>query len=122
VNYPHFVVRELSVSEPLERGAGMGGAGMLRRFREMRFEALLDRHERRELSQGEAAEMLGITERTLRGWRDRLRYEEPSRLIDRRIGEPAGGGRGDSADAGTVRGALQRFDGEAPSRSTAAAA
>jgi hypothetical protein len=25
----------------------------------MRFEALLDRHERRELSEGEAAEMLG---------------------------------------------------------------
>jgi transposase len=55
----------------------------------MRFEALLDRHERGELSQGEAAEMLGITERTFRRWRDRLRDEGPSGLIDRRIGKPS---------------------------------
>lgn len=63
----------------------------------MRFEALLDRHERGGQSRGEAAEMLGITERSLRRWRDRLRDAEPSGLIDRRIGEPAGDGRGDSA-------------------------
>lgn len=44
----------------------MGRAGMLQRVRQIRFEALLDRHERGELSQGEAAEMLGIIERTLR--------------------------------------------------------
>jgi predicted DNA-binding protein (UPF0251 family) len=30
----------------------------------MRFEALLERHERGELNQEEAAEMLGISERT----------------------------------------------------------
>src|SRR5215469_17679765 len=55
----------------------------------MRFEALLDRHERGELSQIEAAEMLGITERTFRRWRDRLRDEGPSGLLDRRIGKPS---------------------------------
>ena len=56
----------------------MGRAGVLQGVRQMRFEALLDRHERGELSRGEAAEMLGITERTFRRWRDRLRDEGPS--------------------------------------------
>lgn len=44
---------------------------MLQGIREMRFECLLERHEKGELSQIEAAEMLGITERTFRRWRDR---------------------------------------------------
>lgn len=55
----------------------------------MRFEGLLDRHERGELSQIEAAEMLGIGERTFRRWRDRLRDEGPSGLVDRRLGKPS---------------------------------
>ena len=49
----------------------MAGAGVLQGLRQMRFEALLDRHERGALSQVEAAEMQGITERTFRRWRDR---------------------------------------------------
>ncbi len=56
----------------------------------MRFEALLDRQERGELSQIEAAEMLGVSERTFRRWRDRLRDEGPQGLADRRIGKPSG--------------------------------
>ena len=56
----------------------------------MRFEALLDRHERGELSQIEAAEMLGVSERTFRRWRDRLRDEGPEGLADRRIGKVSG--------------------------------
>src|SRR5216683_1520156 len=67
----------------------MGWAGVLQGVRQMRFESLLDRHERGELSQAEAAEMLGISERTFRRWRDRLRDEGPSGLIDRRIGKPS---------------------------------
>jgi transposase len=55
----------------------------------MRFEGLLERHERGELSQGEAAEMLGVSERTFRRWRDRLRDEGPAGLRDRRIGKPS---------------------------------
>jgi transposase len=55
----------------------------------MRFEGLLERHERGELSQIEAAEMLGIGERTFRRWRDRLRDEGPQGLRDRRIGKPS---------------------------------
>lgn len=60
------------------------------RVRQMRFEGLLDRHECGELSQVEAAEMLGISERSFRRWRDRLRDEGPSGLADRRLGKPSG--------------------------------
>src|SRR6516162_9428370 len=67
----------------------MGRAGVLQEVRQMRFESLLDRHERGELSQVEAAEMLGITERTFRRWRDRLRDEGSTGLLDRRIGKPS---------------------------------
>ena len=67
----------------------MGRAEVLQGVREMRFEALLDRHERGELNQEEAAEMLGISERTFRRWRDRLRDEGPTGLRDRRIGKPS---------------------------------
>jgi transposase len=55
----------------------------------MRFEGLLDRHESGGLSQIEAAEMLGISERSFRRWRDRLRDEGPSGLADRRLGKPS---------------------------------
>jgi transposase len=60
---------------------------VLQGIREMRFEALLDRHEQGDLSQIEAAELLGITERTFRRWRDRLRDEGPPGLVDRRMGQ-----------------------------------
>jgi transposase len=67
----------------------MGRAEVLQGVREMRFEGLLDRHERGELSQEEAAEMLGVSERTFRRGRDRLRDEGPVGLRDRRIGKPS---------------------------------
>ena len=67
----------------------MGRAEVLQGVRQMRFEGLLDRHERGELNQEEAAEMLGISERTFRRWRDRLRDEGPEGLRDRRIGKPS---------------------------------
>jgi transposase len=67
----------------------MGRAEVLQGVRAMRFEGLLDRHERGELSQEEAAEMLGVSERTFRRWRDRLRDEGPAGLRDRRIGKPS---------------------------------
>jgi transposase len=55
--------------------------------RQMRFEGLLERQERGELSQGEAAELLGMGERSFRRWRDRLRDEGPAGLLDRRLGK-----------------------------------
>ena len=54
-------------------------------IRRMRFEELLDRHEKGELGQEAAAEMLGISDRTFRRWRDRLHDEGPAGLADRRL-------------------------------------
>ena len=54
-------------------------------IRRMRFEDLLDRHERGELGQEAAAEMLGISDRTFRRWRARLADEGPPGLADRRL-------------------------------------
>jgi transposase len=68
----------------------MGGTEVLQGVRQMRFAALLDRHERGGLSQVEAAELLGVGERTFRRWRDRFVEEGPEGLVDRRIGQPSG--------------------------------
>ena len=54
-------------------------------IRRMRFEDLLGRQRRGELSQEEAAEILGIGSRTFRRWRDRLDAEGPEGLDDRRL-------------------------------------
>ncbi len=51
----------------------------------MRFTDVLGRSERSELSQMEAAEMLGISERTFRRWRDRHRDAGLPGLEDRRL-------------------------------------
>ena len=51
----------------------------------MRFEDILGRTARSELSQVEAAELLGISERTFRRWRDRHREEGLGGLSDRRL-------------------------------------
>src|SRR5664279_4121732 len=53
--------------------------------RRMRFEDILGRSERSELSQMEAAELLGISERTFRRWRDRHRESGLAGLEDRRL-------------------------------------
>src|SRR5258708_20888474 len=67
----------------------MGRTRALQEIRMMRFEALLDRHEEGELSQAEAAEMLGMSERTFRRQRDRFREEGAEGLHDRRLGKPS---------------------------------
>lgn len=54
-------------------------------IRRMRFADVLGRSERSELSQMEAAELLGISERTFRRWRDRQRDAGPVGLEDRRL-------------------------------------
>jgi transposase len=54
-------------------------------IRRMRFEELLERHERGDLGQAAVAEMLGISDRTFRRWRDRLHDEGPAGLADRRL-------------------------------------
>jgi transposase len=67
----------------------MGRARVLEEIRIMRFEELLGRHERGALTQAEAGEMLGMSERTFRRWRDRYREAGPAGLSDRRVGKPS---------------------------------
>ena len=55
----------------------------------MRFEDVLGRHDRGELSQDEAAEMLGISGRSFRRWRDRYVEDGEDGLLDRRVGKPS---------------------------------
>jgi transposase len=52
----------------------------------MRFEELYERRQRRDLTMAEAAEILGVTERTFRRWRDRYEAEGAAGLADRRLG------------------------------------
>ena len=64
----------------------------------MRFEDLLARHERGELTQEEVGELLGMSGRTFRRWRERYREEHAFEdhggrgaggLADRRVGKPS---------------------------------
>jgi transposase len=52
----------------------------------MRFSSLLDRQERSEITQEEAAEMLGVHVRTFQRWAARYEEEGEAGLADRRVG------------------------------------
>jgi transposase len=69
----------------------MGRARALEEIRIMRFEELLDRHERGYLTQAEAGEMLAVSERTVRRWQ--VRYREEG-AVDCAIGASASRRRG----------------------------
>ena len=58
--------------------------------RMIRFEHILDRHEAGELNQIDAAEMLGISERTFRRWCRRYEEEGAAGLADRRLNRASG--------------------------------
>jgi len=53
----------------------MTRANVLQEVRRMRFEELYARRQRRELTMVDAAEMLGVTERTFRRWSTRYEAE-----------------------------------------------
>jgi len=53
----------------------------------MKFEEVYERTTRRELSQAEAASILGVSERTFRRWRGRFEAEGAEGLYDRRLGK-----------------------------------
>ena len=55
-------------------------------LRLMKFEEVYGRTRSRLLSQAEAAEVLGVSERTFRRWRDRYEAEGAEGLYDRRLG------------------------------------
>ena len=63
----------------------MDRARILEGIRRMRFTDVLDRTERSELSQMEAAELLCMSERTFRRWRDRHRASGVLALDDQRL-------------------------------------
>jgi transposase len=60
---------------------------VLQGLRRMRFEDIYGRWQQRRLSQAEAAEILGMSERTFRRWRDRYDGEGAAGLLDRRLGK-----------------------------------
>ena len=64
----------------------MGRAEQDRGLRLMRFEEVCGRTRGGALSQLEAAEVPGISERTFRRWRDRYEAEGAEGLYDRRLG------------------------------------
>ena len=59
-------------------------------LRLMKFEEIYERTTRRELSQLEAASILGVSERSFRRWRDRFEADGAEGLYDRRLGRPSG--------------------------------
>jgi transposase len=56
----------------------------------MRFLDILGRYEAAEFNQMEAAELLGVDERTFRRWRQRFEDEGEAGLLDRRLGKASG--------------------------------
>jgi len=64
----------------------MTWARILLEVRQMRFEELYERRQRRDVTMAEAAEMLGVTEQTFRRWSGRYDAEGAEGLQDRRIG------------------------------------
>jgi transposase len=58
--------------------------------RVIKFRSVLDRYESSELNQIEAAELLGVTERTFRRWCHRYEEDGDAGLLDRRLGGVSG--------------------------------
>jgi transposase len=60
---------------------------VLQGLRRMKFEDIYGRWQEHWLSQAEAAEILGMSERTFRRWRGRYEGEGAAGLLDRRLGK-----------------------------------
>ena len=67
----------------------MNRATWLQGRRMLKFRDVLSRCERRELSMMEAGELLGMSERQFRRYRERFEDEGEAGLIDRRLGKPS---------------------------------
>ena len=65
----------------------MNRATWLQGRRMLKFRDVLSRWERRELSMMEAGELLGMSERQFRRYRDRFEEEGDAGLVDRRLGK-----------------------------------
>jgi len=67
----------------------MNRATWLQGRRMQKFRDVLSRWERRELSMMEAGELLGMSERQFRRYRERFEEEGEAGLVDRRLGKPS---------------------------------
>src|SRR6201997_2566909 len=67
----------------------MNRATWLQGRRMQKFRDVLSRWERRELSMMEAGELLGMSERQFRRYRERFEQEGDAGLVDRRLGKPS---------------------------------
>ena len=79
---------------------------VLQGIRHMKFEEIYGRASRRELSQFEAASILGVSERTFRRWGERFEAEGAEGLYDRRLGKVSGR----AVPVDTVMNVLELFD------------
>lgn len=79
---------------------------VLQGLRMMKFEDLYARRQARELTQEQAAEILGVSVRTLRRWEDRFDAEGAEGLYDRRLGRLAN----NRVEVDTVAQVLELFD------------
>ncbi len=68
----------------------MGRTEAFQGVRMIKFLSILSRYEAAEFSQLEAAELLGVGERTFRRWRQRFEDEGEAGLLDRRLGKASG--------------------------------
>lgn len=84
----------------------MGLARELQRRRRMKFEELFERRQAGQLSQEDAARVLGVSVRTLRRWEGRYGAEGEDGLLDRRLDRVAG----NRIPAGTVAEVLELYD------------
>jgi hypothetical protein len=62
----------------------------LQGVRMIKFRSVLERYEANEFNQVEAAELLGVTERTFRRWRHRFEDDGEAGLLDCRLGRTSG--------------------------------
>src|SRR5262252_9860137 len=83
------IAHELSGSVPPGGGESMNRATWLQGRRMQKFRNVLGRWERRELSMMEAGELLGMSERQFRRYRERFEEEGEAALVDRRLGKPS---------------------------------
>ena len=95
----------------------------LQGVRMIKFLDILGRYEAAEFSQLEAAELLGVGERTFRRWRQRFEDDGEAGLVGpaarQGLGQAGSGGSG-SGGRGALPRAVQRLHGEAFSRASGA--
>jgi transposase len=89
----------------------MGRTEQRQGLRMLKLRDVLGRWEASELSQLEAAELLGMSERTFRRWSRRFEAEGETGLTDRRLGRRSGRAVADAAMEAVERLYRERYDG-----------